>query len=75
MKPFKFNDFFFLKWTHFKKHVKLSRKEDKKSLAGKYFVTFNKKKVFREFDDSGEFAPNKVAIQKNAFLFNVWKQP
>ena len=60
---------------HFRKYVKFHEKRIKKSLARKYFVTFNKKKVFREFDDSGEFAPNKVAIQKNAFLFNVWKQP
>ena len=55
---------------HFRKYVKFHEKRIKKSLARKYFVTFNKKKVFREFDDSGEFAPNKVAIQKN-----VWKQP
>lgn len=26
------------------------------------------------FDDSGMFAPNNVIIQKNSFLFNVWKQ-
>ena len=36
---------FFLRGIHFRKHVKFSQRENKKSLAPKYFRTFNRKKV------------------------------